>query len=67
MSWSGMINLQGSANGVIECWYTKAESDVKTGSLEQPFKRTPRVVGSTKKCRTNSSLFGPFDWMPGGG
>lgn len=39
---------------------------MKTGSLEQPFKRTPRVVGSTKKWRTNSSPV-PFNGTPGGG
>lgn len=40
---------------------------MKTGSLAQPFRRTPRVVGSTKKCRTSSSPGGPFEATPGGG
>lgn len=39
---------------------------MKTGSLEHPFKRTPRVVGSTKKWRTSSSPV-PFNCTPGGG
>lgn len=66
-SWSGISKRHGNANGVIECWYTRADSDVNTGSFEHPFNRTPRVVGSTKKWRTNSSPAGPFDWTPGGG
>lgn len=64
---SGMMSRQGRTSGVIECWYTKAESDVKTGSFGLPFNRTPRIVGSTRKCRTSSSLFGPLDCTPGGG
>lgn len=43
----------------------RADKELKTGSLEQPFKRTPRTVGSTKKWRTSSSPFWDFD--PGGG
>lgn len=41
-----------------------ADKELKTGSFEHPFKRTPRTVGSTKKWRTSSSL-PPFE--PGGG
>lgn len=45
---------------MIECWYTRADSELKTGSFWQPFRRTPRDVGSMRKCRTSSS--GDFIW-----
>lgn len=38
---------------------------LNTGSLAHPLSRTPRDVGSIRKCRTNSS--GPDPALPGGG
>lgn len=56
----GRTKRQGKAIWVIECWYTRAERELKTGSFWQPFSRTPRDVGSMRKCRTSSS--GDFSW-----
>lgn len=41
----------------------RAERELKTGSFAHPFSRTPRFVGSIKKCLTYSSLLGGFEFM----
>lgn len=41
----------------------RAERELKTGSFMHPFSRTPRFVGSIKKCLTYSSLLDDFVFM----
>lgn len=49
---SGNRSGTGRASGVTVCWYTSADNELKTGSSGQPRRRTPRAVGSMRKCLT---------------
>lgn len=57
--------MQGSASGVMACWYTKAERLPKYSSSLAPFKCTPLADDSMRKCRTRSLLSSPV-WLPDG-